>query len=420
MRKILFLALLLLITLGFKKAKAADYLEVVNVKTYGAIENDGLDDRTAIQAAINASNPGTVGSRITWFPPGTYHISGPLRLHANGILRGPAQIVALPTFIFPDDLTAMLIFSPGGQDYHLGKMQIDQLVLNGADITGSRGFLAALQQQSTLDRFYVRNCQVWGMRITGQQAVFQNLEITNNTKGIWFDGAQFMWFFGLNSENNGVHLDFKQGPNSGSNDNYFFGSHVESNGTHDIFADIYVAQNLLFDGIRNTMDKPNHTHFRANSPGPHSYRIKDWYGSTSITQATFLSDTVRGITLKVWDDFRGRANDIIAPAIPSSDTYSDAGPIRILGKEGRYIHMGGTVYNVPSIDLKPSSVQTAPLIQIRNTSGVVVGGISHKGVSPARLPTAPSGVPPGTVFFDTAIGKLCVFTGTTWEVINSQ
>ena len=48
-----------------------------NVTTYGAIANDGIDDRTAVQNAINAA--ASNGGGVVFFPSGQYDFwKGPL------------------------------------------------------------------------------------------------------------------------------------------------------------------------------------------------------------------------------------------------------------------------------------------------------------------------------------------------------
>jgi hypothetical protein len=54
-------------------------LSTVSVLQYGALPNDGIDDRAAIQAAINASAPGDTIA----FPTGTFNLSNTLTLLGN-------------------------------------------------------------------------------------------------------------------------------------------------------------------------------------------------------------------------------------------------------------------------------------------------------------------------------------------------
>lgn len=53
------------------RLESRQYLATLNVQNYGAVPNDGQDDRNAIVAAINASNDGDT----IFFPAGTYQLS---------------------------------------------------------------------------------------------------------------------------------------------------------------------------------------------------------------------------------------------------------------------------------------------------------------------------------------------------------
>ena len=64
---------------------------VIDVRTYGAIANDGIDDTAAIQQALDA-NPG--GNRIIYLPNGVYDVSDQLRFAGNqkrNILQGESR-----------------------------------------------------------------------------------------------------------------------------------------------------------------------------------------------------------------------------------------------------------------------------------------------------------------------------------------
>ncbi len=71
--------------------------DTINVSAYGAIPNDGLDDRNAIQAAINAA---TAGKTIV-FNPGVYNLKSVVTLKANITLTTAtgAKDVTLDSYI---------------------------------------------------------------------------------------------------------------------------------------------------------------------------------------------------------------------------------------------------------------------------------------------------------------------------------
>lgn len=60
--------------------------QIYNVTTFGATPNDGLDDLSAIRAAIDAAH--IAGGGVVYFPAGTYEVSDSLILKSGVILRG--------------------------------------------------------------------------------------------------------------------------------------------------------------------------------------------------------------------------------------------------------------------------------------------------------------------------------------------
>ncbi len=82
-----------MLSLAFANSQATQ----VNITTYGAIANDAINDRTAIQNAINAAG---VGDTII-FPFGTYNLSGTgnkLNLKSNITLDGKGSTLACDTW----------------------------------------------------------------------------------------------------------------------------------------------------------------------------------------------------------------------------------------------------------------------------------------------------------------------------------
>lgn len=71
---------------------ALKWTAIHNVTTYGAVANDGQDDKAAIDQAIQAA--GTTGGGVVYFPAGEYNVSDSLILLAGVILRGDNPAVA--------------------------------------------------------------------------------------------------------------------------------------------------------------------------------------------------------------------------------------------------------------------------------------------------------------------------------------
>src|SRR5450432_1526893 len=66
-------------------------LSTVDVTSFGAKPNDGGDDKAAIQAAINASQPGDT----ILFPAGTYNFSDQVFLKGNRTYQGAGDSTVL-------------------------------------------------------------------------------------------------------------------------------------------------------------------------------------------------------------------------------------------------------------------------------------------------------------------------------------
>src|SRR3954471_20821220 len=69
---------------AFERLETRTLLSQVSVTNFGAVPNNGGDDKGAIQAAVNASGPGDT----ILFPRGTYNISDEIRLKGNRTYQG--------------------------------------------------------------------------------------------------------------------------------------------------------------------------------------------------------------------------------------------------------------------------------------------------------------------------------------------
>lgn len=94
-----------------------------NVTSYGATPNDGNDDTSGIQAAINAANSGDT----VYFPNGTYRVSSAINAKSNVKLEGQSQAGVVLQFT-GGSLTDSII-NISGKTY----VEITKLTLDGND-----------------------------------------------------------------------------------------------------------------------------------------------------------------------------------------------------------------------------------------------------------------------------------------------
>ncbi|HEY9218735.1 MAG TPA: right-handed parallel beta-helix repeat-containing protein [Phenylobacterium sp.] len=144
---------------------------VFNVKDYGAVGNGLVNDRDAIQAAVNAAN--AAGGGVVYLPPGTYGIgNGALnqtdagvQLYSNITLRGEGQGVST-LMVLPGnnaDLTGM-VRTPYGQPVH--DVVVENLTLDGNrdqnPVGKVDGFFCGTNPGSAV--------QVWDITVRGVEA----------------------------------------------------------------------------------------------------------------------------------------------------------------------------------------------------------------------------------------------------------
>ena len=72
---------------------------VINIQSFGAVPDDGLDHSAAIQAAFDALDPDEGGTVIC--PPGAYEVWTPIVVRTSAVrfvgLAGPSSVTTLIT-----------------------------------------------------------------------------------------------------------------------------------------------------------------------------------------------------------------------------------------------------------------------------------------------------------------------------------
>jgi len=99
------------------------YAATLNVTAYGANGGDALDDRTAIQNAINAASAGDT----VYFPAGTYYIGSALTPKSGIKLNGASQSTAI--IKFNGSAASSMIYMP--MSSNISNVEISNLTIDG-------------------------------------------------------------------------------------------------------------------------------------------------------------------------------------------------------------------------------------------------------------------------------------------------
>lgn len=278
------------------------------------------------------------------------------------------------------------------------KPQFDNCVITGqyTTVTGLNGILMSVQQPGYANALRVDSCDGYGVKMKGQQYVLTNFEAVLSRKALVLDNMSFLWVFGLNAEqcDRALYVD-----SGGAADCSFYGVHCEMNNGSGYSGATSIAieqanssQNMLYAGGHVSMNASGQTVFKSSaSAGSSSYRLLDWstaaLGSSGLI---FVNDTARGISLDAWDDFRGMLMELVAPLLPSSQSYDDPGPIMYIGNNGKRMAFGSQNNAPASLRLRPGSAQTGDNIRVDDSSGNRVSGFNKESVFFTQRNSAPA------------------------------
>lgn len=191
--------LLVVFVIGFLKANA--FAQPFNVKAYGAVPNDGIDDGGAFVAAVNAI-PASGGE--LYIPGGTYDLFGYLPITNKQIsIRGEGQRVSRVLWRTGSD--GIVFTDTTGAGYTLTISSVSLLTTANGTGTAVRGVWPAYQQLPGQYRFLT--AQIYDIHIGGEpQSQAWNF-------GIWLTNApnskisSFMIHGAFNSGTAAIQLD---------------------------------------------------------------------------------------------------------------------------------------------------------------------------------------------------------------------
>jgi hypothetical protein len=259
------------------------------------------------------------------------------------------------------------------------KSDIQDWTIEGANVANLNGLLVSLQQQTDWYKFRVNNCPGYGVKVTGQQANWEDIEIINCGDSVIFDNMSFLYCRVLNCEQ--FSSSAVKGIGGGLVSSTISGFHFESRDTAGVFVDFSAVgpNNCLFEcGSMSGFDSDFASWVGFEMAGGW-YDIRDVFfpqGTPSAPSAIAVHDSVRGKTIHVWNDTSGTSCNrtlgrVYAPAIPSSFVYLDDERDVIWGQGGRYSKRGSQTNGLPWEIHGSGTTATADLEQWRDSADAV-------------------------------------------------
>jgi hypothetical protein len=236
-------------------------------------------------------------------------------------------------------------------------------------IDGIVGIAANIQQQSHWEKVRSDSCSGINYYLTGQQANFYNIESINGGTGVWLEGAEFMWFYGLD-----VEQQFSQGVFlNGCSSILISGGHNE----HNAIPAFHIggsSRGLIFDAIEISNHASGGINFWVTD-GRAGYSIRRVWSNGSAENFPMIQDDPSGINLDQWTHFRNMVAEYHSAESTSSTSYDDPYGWTFAGSGGRMVFMGGSVLSNPTMTLRPGTGQTVANLRWTDSSGNEKGNI---------------------------------------------
>ncbi|GEM_PF-2348509 len=326
-----------------------------DVRAYGAVPDDGTDDATAIQAALDAVN--TAGGGVVFVPKGTYLLNNALVIKDKTALIGTGWATILKV-----NASVRAIKTPGGGYYTYN------IILSDFQIDGNKANLTIVDPgneglQSAIDLDQVDGVTVSNLYI--HDAVMNGIYVNNSPKNVLITGSRW--------ENNG-----KTGSTSGGrgivfgispqrfriignyiSGNLFQGIGVQSEGGSHA-EDFIITDNNIYQNSGNGIDIGDNVISSVvtqniyilggvvkgntiNANGGSGIRIfsaatQNAYGATSVTDRTVVSgnninaNTAYGVYLLAANN--GKTDRILV--VGNSITGNSLNGILVSGSNVRY------------------------------------------------------------------------------------
>lgn len=261
--------------------------------------------------------------------------------------------------------------------------------LNCNLVPGLNGILVSVQQNAQWDVFRVDGAPGFGIRVTGQEAGWQNIEVNNCGVGIQFDNMSFLYAYEISMQ--GCTTSFLQGINAGLISSSLTGIHIEdldAPGTYIDFATGPCSNVLLDDVTISGMGTDSASNVGIDL-GVAGTKICTY----EIRRLKFPTASVGTSNLAVRDNYRGKSilaytasstasadreiGCLIGNNVPSAGTISDSYVgTTVWGVGGKEMRFGQQQNISPLLELSPGSSQTADSLIVRDTTGAQKLGIT--------------------------------------------
>lgn len=334
-----------------------------------------------------------------WEPPGTITDAKVVFYGTNlpgGLTQGRLYYV-----LTGDSNTMTISTTPGGSTVNITsagsggtvytevlsmeKLYLLEFYLDCSDVAGVNGIWMDIQQNSKFEEVRVENCDQIGIKVTGQDGYFKNLQFNSVRFPMDLRDGNYMKIFGLNFEifdkvilgGTGVQI---------------YGIHAESatNLTGVILDGILQPPlDLIIDGAIwgsgiNSSQITFDTTQTSRSP---SYILRNWRWLAATDATTNLiayRDQLRLHTNYVWRDIGNSVHrelkEVIAPNYPDSSVSPDHfGGTIVLSEGGRYWHVGSQRTLVPFARGRIGSTQSTNWMEILGIDNSVRFAVGASG-----------------------------------------
>lgn len=266
------------------------------------------------------------------------------------------------------------------------------IYLSGSNIANVSGARMDLQQPAHFENVRIDNCPgTGGLIIFGQQAVFYNVELIGNARGLYLDGMEFAWFWGINAEqstSSHIYVSTK-----GAVCCKFSGVHFES-GTGPAAIDIAGGTAAFdFDNVQWTAGSStqNLIHAHVGSPTGYSIRNVNMIVNDDITtnHQTIIQDDDRSETV-----ISSHPDDHIqyyetVPVLQSA-LSQDKHLHTLIGSSGKRVRYFPWNNGVPTFESRPGTDQTSSQYRWLDKTGAVGSDVNKDGYFTTQKHSAPA------------------------------